>query len=61
MQCPLQEITMHLPSLKKAVAATNEPYNQHVREQTLEQEHREDAWKKERKAVDNIAETLQFD
>ena len=61
IHCPLQEIATHLPLLKKAVAASNKTYKQYVQEQATEQEHREDAWKEERKAVDDIAESLDFE
>lgn len=61
IHCPLQEIAAHLPVLKKAIVATNKAYEQCVREQATEQKHREDVWKQERKAVDDLAETLKFD
>ncbi len=62
MHCTLQEIaTTHLPVLKKAVAATNKTYKQYVQEQATEQEYREDVWKQERKAVDDMAESLHFE
>lgn len=61
IQCPLLEIPLHLPFLMKAVDATNEPYNRYVREQAMEEEHQGDVWKEERKAVEDIAETMRFD
>jgi catechol 2,3-dioxygenase-like lactoylglutathione lyase family enzyme len=39
---------------------TTEPYTLEG-EQTMEEEHQEDVWKEERKAVDDIAKTLRFD
>ena len=61
MHCTLQEIVAHLPVLKKAVAATNKTYKQYVQEHATEQEYREDVWKQERKAIDDIAKSLRFD
>ncbi|MBI4546920.1 MAG: hypothetical protein HY707_03005 [Ignavibacteriae bacterium] len=61
MHCTLQEIATHLPVLKKAVDATNKKYRQYAQEQATEQEYREDVWKQERKAVDDIAKSLRFD
>lgn len=62
MHCPLQEIPgMHLPVLKKAVAATNTTYKQYLQDQTTERKLREDVWKQERKAVDDMAASLHFD
>jgi hypothetical protein len=61
MHCPLQEIAAtHFPVLKKAVAATNKTYKQYVQEQATEHEHRVDVWKQERKAVDDLADSLHF-
>jgi len=61
MHCPLKEIAAHLPLLKKAVAATNRTYKQHVQEEATEEGRREDVWKQERKAVDDVAESLDFE
>jgi hypothetical protein len=61
MHCPLQKIEVHLPALKKAVAATNEAYKQYAREQATEQERREDVWKDERKSVEAVAKLLHFE
>ena len=61
MHCPLQEIAAtHFPVLKKAVAQTNKTYRQYAQEQATEHEHRVDVWKQERKAVDDMAESLNF-
>jgi len=61
MHCPLKEIAVHLPVLQKAISLANNRYKQYVKERTSEQERREDAWKDERDAVDEIAESLHFD
>jgi hypothetical protein len=61
MQCPLQEVAIHLPFLKKTVDATNKKYRQYVQEQVTEQEHKVDEWERERKAVEDIAKSLHFD
>ena len=62
MHCHLQDIAAtHLSVLKKAVAATNIAYINYAQEQATEQEHREDVWKNERKAVDEMAESLHFE
>jgi hypothetical protein len=53
MQCPLHAIaTTHLPSLKKAVGATNIAYNQCAREQAVEEERQIDVWENERRVVE---------
>ena len=62
MHCPLQEIaTRHLSALKKAVEGTNVAYKQFVRERVTQEEHRGDAWKQEREAVEDMAKLLQFE
>jgi hypothetical protein len=61
MHCPLKEITLQLPALKKAVSLTNTSYKQYLQEQEREQERREDVWQQERDAVDDIADSLHFD
>ena len=61
MHCPLQKIALHLPIIKKAVAATNEAYEEYAREQATEQERQEDLWKDERKTVEDVARSLQFE
>ena len=61
IQCPLQEVAVHLPLLKKTVEAANKKYGQYVQEQVTEQEHRVDVWEQERKAVEDIAKSLNFD
>lgn len=61
MHCPLKEIASHLTVLKKAVATTNKSYKQYVQEQATEQGRREDVWNQERKAVDDIADSLDFE
>lgn len=61
IHCTLQEVAAHLPVLKRAVAASNKTYGQYVQVQAREQEHREDVWKQERQAVDDMAKSLRFD
>jgi hypothetical protein len=62
MHCPLQEVaTTHLPALKKAVEATNVAYKQYAREQVTEEERKADVWKEERKTVEDMAKSLQFE
>ncbi len=61
MQCPLREVANHLPVLKQAVAAANIAYEQYARKQASEQKDREDAWKDERKTVEDAAKSLHFD
>jgi hypothetical protein len=57
-----QEIaTTHLPALKKAVEATNIAYKQYAREQRREDEGKGDVWKQERKTVEDLAKTLNFE
>ena len=59
--CPLQEVAGQLlPALKKAVAAANVSYRKFLIEQGVEEDHRNDVWKLERKTVDTLAESLQF-
>jgi hypothetical protein len=61
VHCPLEEVAaIHLPVLKKAVAATNTAYKRYVQEHATEQKHRNDVWKQERKAVEDMAELLHF-
>ncbi len=61
MHCPLQKIEVHLPALKKAVAATNEAYKKYAQQQATEQERREDVWRDERQTVEDIAKSLRFE
>jgi hypothetical protein len=62
MHCPLKEVAgTHLPALKKAVQATNVAYKQFAREQAAEEQRRADVWKEERKAVEEMAKSLQFE
>jgi hypothetical protein len=62
IHCPLVEVsTTQLPALKKAIAAANEAYKQYAEKEASALEHREDAWKKERKDVDTMATSLRFD
>lgn len=61
MQCPLQEVAMHVSVLKQAVAATNAGYQQYIGKQAAELKDREDVWKDERKTVEDVAKSLHFD
>jgi len=62
MHCPLQEIAAtHLPALKKAVAAANVAHRQYDREQVSQEERQADAWRQERKAVEDLAKSLHFE
>lgn len=61
MLCPLQEITTHLPFLKKAIEVTNKKHRQYVQEQTMDQDRRDDVWKQERKTVEDVVKSLHFD
>jgi len=60
VRCALREVTPFLPMLNKAVAAANKAYDRYVQGQASEQVHREDVWKEERKAVDDMADSLHF-
>lgn len=61
MHCPLQDVSRHLPLLKKAVAAANITYRQDVVKQATEQKDREDVWRDERRIVDDVAKSLHFE
>jgi hypothetical protein len=60
LHSPLQKTTAYLSVLKQIITATNETFGQYLQEQETEQEHREDEWKKERRDVDTMAESLHF-
>lgn len=62
VHCSLQEIAdIYLPALKKAVDATNRSYGKYSHDAAIEQQHRDDVWTQERKAVDDAAKSLKFD
>lgn len=61
VHCSLQEVGGYMPILKKTVALTNILYNQYALKQANELKGREDVWKDERKAVDDVAKSLHFD
>lgn len=61
LHCPLQDVPLHLPVLKKAIATTNKTYAQDVQKHSTEQKNREDTWKDERKTVEDIVKSLHFD
>jgi hypothetical protein len=61
MHCFLAEVaSTYLPLLKKAVDATNSAYTNYLRDEATEHQRRIDAWTQERKAVDDMADSLQF-
>ena len=62
VHCRLDELAAtQLPALKKAVAATNEAYRQYVQKEATDLEHREDAWKQERRDVESLSGSLRFE
>ncbi len=61
VHCSLQEVGGYMPILKKVVALTNILYDQYTSKQANELRDREDVWKDERKAVEDIAKSLHFD
>jgi hypothetical protein len=62
VDCPLRDVApTYFPALKRAVAETNKAYMQRVQEDANAEEGREDVWRKERKAVDEVAASLRFD
>jgi len=62
VHCLLREIAdSYLPALKKAVDATNRSYGKYSHDAATEQQHRDDIWTQERKAVDDVAKSLKFD
>jgi len=62
MQCLLHDIAvMHLPVLKKVVTATNSAYHHYAQEQATKHGQRDETWTHERKAVDEMAESLHFE
>jgi hypothetical protein len=62
LHCPLLEVAgTQLPSLKKTVSATNAAYREFAEKEAVALEHREDAWKEERKEVESMAASLRFD
>jgi hypothetical protein len=62
VECHLQEVAATiLPALKQAVAAANTSYKGYVEREEREQTRREDVWKDERKSVEDMARSLNFD
>ncbi len=62
VHCSLQDIAgIYLPALKKAVDAANKSYVKYSHDAATEQQHRDDVWTQERKAVDDVAKSLKFD
>jgi hypothetical protein len=62
VHCSLHEIAgIYLPALKKAVDTTNKTYSKYSRDAAIAQQHQDDVWTQERKAVDDVAKSLKFD
>ncbi len=62
LHCQLSAVpTLLLPTLKRAVSATNEVYAQNVVKEAADSERRQDVWKRERNDVDKMATLLRFD
>jgi hypothetical protein len=61
VNCPLEEVSACLPILKKTIEATNKSYQVYAQEQSTEQERQQNGWKKERRAVEVMAESLHFE
>ena len=62
LHCQLAEVAAtQLPALKKVVAATNEEYKGYAEKEARALEHRQDAWRQERKDVDALAAMLRFE
>ncbi len=62
LHCQLLEVaTTQLPALKKAITATNAAYKQYAQKEATALEHREEAWKQERKDVEAMGASLRFD
>ena len=62
VHCSLQEIPgIYLPALKKVVDTTNKSYVKYSYDAATEQQHQDDEWTQERKAVDDVARLLKFD
>lgn len=60
LHCVLPEVVAHLQVLKKTVAITNKTHDRYVQQQAAEEGRREDVCKQERRAVDEMAELLEF-
>ncbi len=62
IDCLLVEVAdILLPALKQAVAATNTSYTDFVRQEGREKTRKENVWKDERAAVDQMARPLKFE
>lgn len=62
VECSLGEVAEVLfPALKQAVATTNASYRNHVRQEERERTRKETAWKDERKLVEEMARSLNFE
>jgi hypothetical protein len=61
IHCRLDEVKSVLPALKKAVDTTNTAFRLRSRSEEIAVERRQNIWKEERRDVDAMAGTLQFD
>jgi len=62
LHCQLHEVaTTALPVLKRIVAATNEAFQRSVQTEATALEHRQEVWKQERKDVEAMSKSLQFE
>jgi len=62
IDCSLGEVaTIFLPALKQAVAVTNTSYMDFVRQEERKEIRKENVWKDERAAVDQMARPLKFE
>ena len=61
IRCPLLEVgSVHLPVIKDAIAATNVEYEQYLLLQEADRVRKENVWKDERNAVNQVSESLQL-
>lgn len=62
LRCRLEELRpVHLPVLRLAVEATETAFRTYQADEAAALKRREDVWKDERKAVDEVAASLHFD
>lgn len=62
VECSLGEVAeILLPALKQAVATTNTSHRNYVRQEEREQSRKERAWEDERKLVEEMARSLDFE
>lgn len=62
LHCTLPEVAAtQLPTVNKAIAATNEAYTHYAQTEATALEHREDVWRVEREDVEAMARSLRFE